>query len=137
MSEIIKEMLSNGVQSVLEGDSSGLQLYCDLSALEKYVKECKDAINDVAQTEARSYGSKEFAYHGFKVAVRSSAGRWDYKGISAWNTANAEVKKIEELAKATFSMKQKGLTVVDGDEILEGATYTAGKETLFISGKGE
>lgn len=130
---VIKEMLSDGVQKAIDGNISALEFYCQLSDIEKHIKLCKEAVNNDALIEARNYGKGEISLHGFKINVRSSAGSWKFDGIEKWNKAKEELKKIEELAKTTYNLKGKGLNVIDENaELVDGATYTPGKETLFI-----
>lgn len=132
MKEILN-MLSSAVQQAIDGEIPATELYVQLTELEKYTKFCKENILDAAMSEVAKYGKGEHELYGAKVSVRSTAGTWNFDNVDSWKDAKERLKSIEEIAKNSFKLKQKGFTVVDGDEIIDGATYKDGKDTIFVS----
>lgn len=118
------------------GAVDALAFYITLNRLEKAISELKDESKPYAIEHSMQWHEKSFSYFGATIEKKSSAGRWDYKGIRAWTEAKANLTAIEERAKAAYQASQKfGMqsATADGEEI-ELPTYTAGSEIIAIKG---
>ena len=119
-----------------EGKVDALAFYITLNRVEKHLAAVKEEVKEYAITQADQWHEKQFSYFGATIEKKSSAGRWDYKGIKTWTEAKANLQAIEERAKAAFQAAQKfGMqsATADGEEI-ELPTYTAGSDIIAIKG---
>lgn len=118
------------------GAVDALAFYITLNRIEKHLAAVKEEVKEYAITQADQWHEKQFSYFGATIEKKSSAGRWDYKGIKAWTEAKANLTAIEERAKAAYQASQKfGMqsATADGEEI-ELPTYTAGSDIIAIKG---
>lgn len=128
-----KEYLASMVNYVECGDSNPLKVYLELKELSKDIEKALSKVSEYAINEAEKYGKGQFEFHGYKVALRSAASRWDFKKCEPWIKAKNDLSKIEELAKLSYKLKQSGGTAITEDaEVIEGAVYIEGKTTLFV-----
>lgn len=111
-----------------------LAAYITLSRIEKMAADLKGQLKDAALSEAGKWSEKTFNYFGVEVQKKAAAGRWDFKGLRAWNEAKANLSAIEERAKAAYQQAEKfgAVTVTADGEEVELPKYTAGGETLAI-----
>jgi hypothetical protein len=138
------EELAHGVPAMNEltrlyqtwegGNIDALAAYIAFDRIAKAAEDFKNLLKDNALAEADKWGEKTFKYMGVEVQKKAAAGRWDYKGVKQWAEAKANLSAIEERAKAAAEMYLKfGTQAVSEDgELIEGARYTAGKDTLAI-----
>jgi hypothetical protein len=117
-----------------EGHINALEGYIAFHRLEQIAADFKTLLKDNALTEASKWAERSFKYMGVTVEKKAGAGRWDFKGVQAWNEAKANLTSIEERAKMAFKMKQSfnSESVTEDGEVIEGATYSAGKDIIAI-----
>jgi hypothetical protein len=117
-----------------EGHINALVSYIAFDRIEKMAANYKTLLNDNALMEANRWPEKSFNFMGVSIQKKAGAGRWDFKGVQAWNEAKANLTSIEERAKMAFKMKQSfnSETVSEDGEVIEGATYSAGKDIIAI-----
>lgn len=117
-----------------DGHVDALAAYITLSRIEKLIAEIKNEIKPYAIDQSGQWHEKTFTYFGATIEKKSAAGRWDFKGVQAWNEAKATLSSIEERAKAAAQAAQKfGAAMVSEDgELLEGAVYTPGAEIIAL-----
>jgi len=138
------EELAHGVPAINEltrlyhtwegGHIDALAAYIAFDRIANVAADFRELLKDNALTEAEKWSEKTFKYMGVEVQKKAGPGRWDFKGVKAWAEAKANLSAIEERAKAAAEMYLKfGTQAVSEDgELIEGARYTAGKDTLAI-----
>lgn len=138
------EELAHGVPAINEltrlyqtwegGHIDALAAYIAFDLIAKAAEDFKNLLKDNALAEADKWGEKTFSYMGVEVQKKAGPGRWDFKGVKAWAEAKANLSAIEEAAKAAALMQTKfgAQAVTEDGELIEGARYTAGKDTLAI-----
>jgi hypothetical protein len=119
-----------------EGIIDALATYITLNRIAKMLDQIKDEVKPYAIQQADQWHEKTFSYFGATIEKKSGAGRWDFKGVHAWNEAKATLQSIEERAKAAAQAAAKfGAAMVSEDgEILTGATYTPGADIIALKG---
>lgn len=121
------------VQDVLDGNESGLVALAVLKEEQQIIKDCIAQIESVAAEEAAQYTEKTFQFKDLMVEKRAGGRMYNFKNIPEWNKAKAEVKAIEERAKAAFSSYEKGLLTADQDGVeIELPAVTYKKDSLII-----
>lgn len=124
------EQIINLQEQVEEGQISALETMIELKKVEKVLQAAIKDIKEAAENEAAMYGKGEHELSGAKFTMRSAAGRYDFKHL-AWYS---QFKQMEADAKEAFKASEKGHQYISNDgEIVEPASYTPGKESLFIS----
>jgi hypothetical protein len=138
------EELAHGVPAMNEltrlyqlwegGSIDALAAYIAFDRIAKAAEDFKNLLKDNAMAEADKWSEKTFQYMGVEVQKKAGPGRWDYKGVKAWAEAKAKLQSVEEAAKAAALMQTKfgAQAVTEDGELIEGARYTAGKDTLAI-----
>ena len=122
------------VDAVETGAVRPLEVFAELSKIEKLAKEAKEQVRGAALAEAAYYPEKQIPIAGVIVEKKAAAGRWDFKGIRAWSETKERLAAIEEQAKAAYQASQKfssHMATADGEEV-ELPIYTAGGETLAV-----
>jgi len=119
-----------------EGSIDALATYITLNRIGKMLDQIKDEVKPYAIEQSGQWHEKTFSYFGATIEKKSGGGRWDFKGVQAWNEAKATLQSIEERAKAAAQAAAKfGAAMVSEDgELLEGATYTPGAEIIALKG---
>jgi hypothetical protein len=130
--QVINNILSEMVQSVVSGQVNALEPYAILKTLEKYVKKCIDEVEPYAMREAEKHSEKTFAMNGYQFEKRNGYLMYDY-------SANADYAEMENKLKAfkeTLTKVSKlGKTVVDEDtgEVIQPLPVKGGtKDSLII-----
>lgn len=118
------------------GHIDALATYITLNRIGKMLDSLKDEVKPYAIEQSGQWHEKTFSYFGATIEKKSGAGRWDFKGVQAWNDAKATLSAIEERAKAAAQAAAKfGAAMVSEDgELLEGATYTPGADIIALKG---
>ncbi len=118
-----------------EGSIDALATYITLNRISKMLDGLKDEVKPYAIEQSGQWHEKTFSYFGATIEKKSGAGRWDFKGVQAWNEAKATLSAIEERAKAAAQAQKFGAAMVSEDgELLEGATYTPGADIIALKG---
>jgi hypothetical protein len=119
-----------------EGIIDALAAYITLNRIAKMLDQIKDEVKPYAIQQADQWHEKTFSYFGATIEKKSGAGRWDFKGVQAWNEAKATLSAIEERAKAAAQAAAKfGAAMVSEDgELLEGAKFTPGADIIALKG---
>lgn len=118
-----------------DGTAPPAQTYEALHRLGTAVDEVKKAILGAAMADVSSYGKGEHSIGMSVLSVRATGGKWDMSAVPGHKEAKEAVSLIEQRAKATYEAMKLGLGAHDRDtgEVLEGARYTPGGETIFVS----
>jgi len=119
-----------------EGSIDALATYITLSRISKMLDQLKDEVKPYAIEQSGQWHEKTFSYFGATIEKKAAAGRWDFKGVQAWNEAKATLQSIEERAKAAAQAAAKfGAAMVSEDgELLDGAKYTPGSDIIALKG---
>jgi hypothetical protein len=118
-----------------EGSIDALATFITLNRIGKMLDQLKDEVKPYAIEQSGQWHEKTFSYFGATIEKKSGAGRWDFKGVQAWNEAKATLSAIEERAKAAAQAQKFGAAMVNEDgELLEGATYTPGADIIALKG---
>lgn len=127
----VKTILGELVQQVIDGNADPLEAYIHIKDLERYIKQCNEAVEPLAYQEADKWTEKTFVYKGAEIQKKNSAGRWDFTNVALYKESQQRLKQIEELAKVAA---KGGATVVDekSGEVVEPAVYTEGKAIISI-----
>lgn len=134
LSSIPSEWVLDVVNAAENGYLDPLLAFTRLYRLHKLVTDAAEQIKALAVSEAQKY-PKTFQFHGCEIQNKSSAGRWDFKGVEEWNRQKATLASIEERYKQAFTLREKGMSLVtdDGEELnVEGVKYTPGADTIAI-----
>jgi hypothetical protein len=116
----IRDYIESLTTKVIEGELNPLDVYCELSDMQKAIKSALDMIESHALTEAQKYAKDECKVKGYKVSVTERK-VWDFKHIPEWREAEQRRKDIEERSKIAAT---HGLDVnLNTGEITEKATY--------------
>ena len=115
-------------EQVLNGEYNALELYSELSDLEKAIKAAKDEILEDAITEFEKHGAKSVKEYGFEISATQS-GRYDYSSNQTYMQLKNQMKDIEDKMKAAYSTQS---TILDDNtgEVYEPASYKASKVSL-------
>jgi hypothetical protein len=98
--------------------------------IEAALKEFKEAVKDsVISNVSRTKGG--LVVSGLSLAVRPSAGKWDYSGCKVVMDRQALFEKAKELAQT--QAKNGGFVATPDGEVIEGASYTPGADTVFVT----
>lgn len=96
----IKGIFADTVQKVVDGELDPLEIYAQFKEFEKFFKDCKDAVQEVAINEAEKYGEKSFTHKDYHFELREGRRSYDFKAIPQWNEIKAKLKDIETKSKA-------------------------------------
>lgn len=132
----VMERLEELANAWREGSIDALATFITLSRIEKMLGQLKDEVKPYAIEQSGQWHEKTFSYFGATIEKKSGAGRWDFKGVQAWNEAKATLQSIEERAKAAAQAAAKfGAAMISEDgELLEGAKYTPGADIIALKG---
>jgi len=132
----VMERLAELANAWREGSIDALATYITMNRISKMLDNLKDEVKLYAIEQAGQWHEKTFTYFGATIEKKSGAGRWDFKGVQAWNEAKATLSSIEERAKAAAQAAAKfGAAMVSEDgELLQGATYTPGADIIALKG---
>ena len=108
------------------GEINGLEAYIASKVALKELEEVSKQLQPLAIDEAGKYGAKSFTAFGAKIELRNGASTWKFQG-AAYDTAKANLKYIEELAKIG------GGVIEATGEVVEKAIKIEGKQTIAIS----
>jgi hypothetical protein len=98
--------------------------------IEAALNEFKEAVKDsVISNVSRTKGG--LVVSGLSLAVRPSAGKWDYSGCKVVMDRQALFEKAKELAQT--QAKNGGFVATPDGEVIEGASYTPGADTVFVT----
>jgi hypothetical protein len=130
---MIKEQISESIQKVIDGNANPLEVYVFLTDLEKYIKKCKDEIQDYAVSEAFKFSEKTFVFNGVRVEKVECKRVWSFKNIPQWKELSEKQKLIEEATKQAYLSKEKGQTICDENgEIIPPAECNFSKSYIKI-----
>lgn len=96
----IKAIFGDTVQGVIDGELDPLEIYAQFKDFEKYFKDCKDAVQEVAIAEAEKYGEKSFRHKDYSFELREGRANYDFKSIDQWSSLKERIKDIESKSKA-------------------------------------
>ena len=134
MKDQIEQAIADTVQAVEDGNADALKAFINLKAVATTITQALKQIEDAAMEELLNYPKGKAELEGAKVEVRSSAGRWDFKGIQEWISVNHTLKNIEADAKEAARLAERGKIMYDEDGVeVQPAEFTAGKETIYVT----
>lgn len=113
------------IQSVKDGNGNPLEAYVLLKAFQEQVEEGLKELKDLAMNEAEKYG-KSFDKFGAHIELRNAPSRWNFKGISAIESAEKKLAYLQNLAKIGG-----GVDVETGEEV-PAASKVEGAQTIAI-----
>lgn len=112
------------------GSVSPEDAWVALHEIEAALKESKDMIKDaVVSNVSRTKGG--VVVGGLSLSVRPAAGKWDYSGCKVVMDRQALFEKAKELAQT--QAKNGGIVATPDGEVIEGASYTPGADTVFVT----
>jgi hypothetical protein len=119
----------------MNGEVSALDVYLELREAEAEIKKQIDDIKDIALLELEKYGKEPVMRRGFLVEKVNGRKIWNYKGVSAWNTAKVRLTEVEKMAQMSFN----GAEVTDKEtgEVVEPASLSFSADTIKITYKGQ
>lgn len=131
--ETRQQELAELVEQVEQGNRSALATYAELKKTAQEYANAISQVESIAMTEAETYGSKSFQAYGHSFEIRNGAKRFDYSGISEWQTYKKALSDCESRYKAAFEAKQKGILIASGDgEELEMPEINYSKDSLVL-----
>lgn len=132
--EQIEERFAQLAIDVAEGVADPLQAYAFLQRAEKAAEPMKKAVKAEAMEMAISLNAdkEKVSYRGHTFQVRPGRSMFKYDHIKSWKTAEAEKKRIEELAKMAAKI---GAEVPDTEtgEAIPPAHVTYAEGSLIVS----
>ena len=119
----------------MNGEVSALDVYLELREAEAEIKKQIDDIKDIALLELEKYGKEPVMRRGFLIEKVNGRKLWNYKGVSAWNSAKARLTEVEKMAQMAFN----GAEVTDKEtgEVVEPAELSFSSDTIKITYKGQ
>jgi hypothetical protein len=119
----------------MNGEVSALDVYIELRETEAEIKKQIDDIKDIALLELEKYGKEPVMRRGFLIEKVNGRKLWNYKGVSAWNSAKARLTEVEKMAQMAFN----GAEVTDKEtgEVVEPADLSFASDTIKITYKGQ
>jgi hypothetical protein len=119
----------------MNGEVSALDVYLELREAEAEIKKQIDDIKDIALLELEKYGKEPVMRRGFLVEKVNGRKIWNYKGVSAWNTAKVRLTEVEKMAQMSYN----GAEVIDKEsgEVVEPASLSFSSDTIKITYKGQ
>jgi predicted transcriptional regulator len=132
--EQVEEFFSNRAMDVAEGVADPMDVYAELSRTEKLTNALKDAVKAEAIERAKEHGAdkEKVSYHGHTFQFRQGRSIYNYKHIAPWKAAEAEKKRIEELAKAAAKAQQEIADPETGEAIAP-VIVTYASDSLIVS----
>lgn len=130
----IIEEINKRVDAIENGEVDSLEVYAQLSILEKECKAAKDKIFETTMNDAELEDGKTFKKKGFEFTIRGGGGRYSYKEDQVWVNMEGEKKKHEQLMQQAYKLTQSGGGLVydaEGVEVIA-ASYTPTKGSLSI-----
>jgi hypothetical protein len=125
--------LAQLVQDVLDGNESGLMALAALREEKKYIENCINQIEEIAQEEAAQYAEKAFIFKDLMIEKRAGARVFSFKLIPEWTAAKESLKSVEDKYKAAYKNYEAGNLTADknGEELaLPEVTYR--KDSIII-----
>jgi hypothetical protein len=119
----------------MNGEVSALDVYLELREAEAEIKKQIDDIKDIALLELEKYGKEPVMRRGFLVEKVNGRKIWNYKGVSAWNTAKVRLTEVEKMAQMSYN----GAEVIDKEsgEVVEPAELSFTKDSIKLTYKGQ
>lgn len=132
----IQQTLQDAVTVAKDGLTSPMQVYAELSTLEKICKELKDEIKPDAMNEFQKYGQKTVKHGMFEIS-KTAGGRYTYPDdFVTYQRSVKEVKNLEKLMQQVYNGIKSGTNAVivheETGEVIPAATYVASEESLAI-----
>jgi hypothetical protein len=126
-----KETISEAVVRVQEGMSDPLEIYAYLKDLEKHLKISIDNVKEHALTEAEKFEDKTFEHLGLNFELRNGKSTYKFDHIDLWKDKKAELKRLEDIAKASL---KNGSVAIDSDtgEEIPPAKVSFSKDSLIV-----
>ena len=132
--EQIEERFAQLAIDVSEGVADPLQAYAFLQRAEKAAEPMKKAVKAEAMEQALAMNAdkEKVNYRGHSFQVRPGRSMFKYDHIESWKTAEAEKKRIEELAKMAAKI---GAEVPDTEtgELVAPAHVAYAEGSLIVS----
>jgi len=94
---MINQLLSDSVQSVLDGNTSALEAYGYFKEVEKHLAKCIAEIESGAMLEAETYKGQTFK--GYEVSVRSGYAQYNYEANEGYKEMKDRLKTLEDRLK--------------------------------------
>lgn len=127
----IQEQANRLTESVQSGDIEAYKAYADLYALSKVIASAMDNIKDDA-VEELAREKQGIAVYGMKLTAKSGNRRFSYKHIPQWLAKNAELHRIQEMAKTALNNRKAVLIDKDTGEVIDPAKETYNKSTVNV-----
>ena len=131
--EQVEEHLTDLALGVAEGETDAMDAYAFISRVEKAAEPLKKSVKAIAMERALEFGADKapVQYHGHSFELRRGGSMYSYKHIGSWATAEAEKKRLEELAKAAAKI---GAEVPDAEtgEMIPPAIVTYKEDSLIV-----
>jgi hypothetical protein len=132
--EDVEEFFSNRAMDVAEGVADPMVVYAELSRAAKVIDPLKDAVKAEAIERATEHGADKgkIPYKGYTFEFRKGRSMYDYKHIAPWKDAEAERKRIEELAKAAAKAQQE-IADPETGEVIAPVIVTYASDSLIVT----
>lgn len=131
--EKIRESVNKMVDDAVIGNINALELFCELSGLEKFMKASKEIILEDAMYEREKYDEKTLEMYDCKISTGQS-GRYKFDHNPVWKAANTTQKDVERNMKLAYDAFKRQEDFIDPatGEIVPVATYVPSKKFLKI-----
>ena len=127
----MREQLAEIAEEAENGYISEMEVYAELSSLEKEVKKVREQVLDVAIIEFERYGEKTVLLDNFQIS-KTASGRHTYLNNADWAKKTAEIKEIQRKMQLAYKSPEKVFIDPATGEIFEPSEYRANKESLSI-----
>jgi len=130
----------NYVKDVAElvenGEIDPVKAFLLLKQIENKSKEYKKKIEEIALDELAKYGSEGAEIDGYKVTLKKSAGRWNFKHIEDIVDAEEKLRQLKIKHKGAYLQMVHNITSIgDGGELIKPAEFKNGKQIISITKK--
>ena len=125
--------LTQLAQDVFDGKEDPIKAYGIAKTYLDNAKEALEAIYEAAINEAHKYPENTFQHEGFQITKKEGSKRFDFKHLTEWKEAKANLTEVEKKFKAAYNAYQTNLTsVTDEGEVIELPKMVVGKDSLSI-----
>lgn len=125
--------VENIVTNMLGGYVEPINVHLQVKCMEEIVKAIKahPDYNSMVLDSARKHG-QSFEFRNARIAIRDTAGKWDYSHDAEWQQLKAALDARQEYLKAIKEPVER--VTPDGEVVTDiPATYTTGSETIFVT----
>jgi len=131
MLEQIQNQIDEWTENVLDGAVDPLEHYVYLKALKKKIDNSISMIQNSVIDEAKKYPEKSFEHLGFNFELRNGKSTYQFDHIDLWKDKKTELKRLEEISKASL---KNGSVAIDSDtgEEIPPAKVSFSKDSLIV-----